>query len=72
MLTYCVLGRVYYLIVRSSEQERALAERGRECESAQTLMRLDNRVGEQGSAMSVVIRTGRSFALAEAVLINPS
>jgi len=28
-------------------------------------------LGEQGSARSVVIRTGSNFALAEAVLINP-
>lgn len=42
----------------------------RECASAQTCTRLGHGQGEQSPR--VVIRTGRSFALAEAVLINLS
>lgn len=34
-------------------------------------MSLHNRLWEQGSVRAVVIRTGRSFALAKVVVINP-
>lgn len=34
-------------------------------------MRLHNRLWEQGSVRSVVIRAGRSFPLAKVVVINP-
>lgn len=36
----------------------------------QTLTRLCNRLGEQGTARGVT-KVGRRFALAEAVLVNP-